>query len=197
VPSCAEGGVLGILPGLIGVVQATEAVKLILGIGETLKGRLLLYDALNMRFRELKLRRDAACPVCGDHPTVTKLIDYQEFCGLRPPVTAVLEAAGVIDVVEVKRKLDRGDEFTLIDVREPHEYQIARIPGARLIPLGELPKRLSELDRDADIVAHCKSGARSQKAVDLLKQNGFTKVRNMTGGILAWSDKVDPTVPKY
>ena len=197
VPSCAEGGVLGILPGLIGVVQATEAVKIILGIGETLKNRLLLYDALNMRFRELKLRRDRNCPVCGDHPTVTKLIDYQEFCGMKPPVAQEAPTSGVIDVVEVKQKLDRGDDFTLIDVREPHEYQIAKIPGSILIPLGQLPNRLQELDKNADIVAHCKSGGRSQKAVDLLKQSGFQNVRNMTGGILAWSDKVDPTVPKY
>jgi adenylyltransferase/sulfurtransferase len=199
VPSCAEGGVLGILPGAIGVIQATETVKLILGIGETLKNRLLLYDALTLRFRELKLRRDRNCPVCGDHPTVTKLIDYQEFCGIRPPANRPQPAAteGVIDATELKAKLDRGDRFTLIDVREPYEYQIARIPGAQLIPLGELPKRLKELDPDAEIVAHCRSGARSQKAVDLLKQNGFRKARNMTGGILAWSDKVDPTVPKY
>ncbi len=197
VPSCAEGGVLGILPGLIGVIQATEAVKIILGAGETLKNRLLLYDALNMGFRELKLKRDRHCPVCGDHPTVTKLIDYQEFCGVRPAVPQPAEAEGVIDPREVKRKLDRGDDFVLIDVREPHEYQIARIPGAKLIPLGELPKHLSELNPDAEIVAHCKSGARSQKAVDLMKQNGFKNVRNMTGGILAWSDKVDPAVPKY
>jgi molybdopterin/thiamine biosynthesis adenylyltransferase/rhodanese-related sulfurtransferase/molybdopterin converting factor small subunit len=197
VPSCAEGGVLGILPGLIGIVQATEAVKIILGVGETLKSRLLLYDALNMRFRELKLRRDRNCPVCGDHPTVTKLIDYQEFCGMRPTPAQDASTEGVIDPVEVKQKLDRGDNFTLIDVRESHEYQIARIPGSTLIPLGTLPNRLQELDPEADIVAHCKSGARSQKAVDLLKQNGFQKVRNMTGGILAWSDKVDPSVPKY
>jgi sulfur-carrier protein adenylyltransferase/sulfurtransferase len=197
VPSCAEGGVLGILPGMIGVIQATETVKLILGIGETLKNRLLLYDALSMRFRELKLRRDRNCPVCGDHPTVTKLIDYQEFCGIRSSATQPAAAAGAIDATELKVKLDRGDRFTLIDVREPYEYQIARIPGAKLIPLGELPKRLKELDPEAEIVAHCRSGARSQKAVDLLKQNGFQKARNMTGGILAWSDKVDPTVPKY
>jgi sulfur-carrier protein adenylyltransferase/sulfurtransferase len=197
VPSCAEGGVLGILPGAIGVIQATETVKLILGIGETLKNRLLLYDALNMRFRELKLHRDRNCPVCGDHPTVTKLIDYQEFCGIRPPVSQPAATDGVIDATELKAKLDRGDRFTLIDVREPYEYQIARIPGAKLIPLGELPKRLNELDPEAEIVAHCRSGARSQKAVDLLKQRGFHKARNMTGGILAWSDKVDPTVPKY
>jgi adenylyltransferase/sulfurtransferase len=197
VPSCAEGGVLGILPGLIGLIQATEAVKLLLGIGETLKNRLLLYDALRMRFRELRLRKDPDCPVCGAHPTVTKLIDYQEFCGVRPAPTQMPQAQDVIDPVEVKQKLDRGDKFQLIDVREPHEYQIARIPGATLIPLGELPKRLSELNPYGEYVMHCKSGARSQKATDLLKQNGFKSVRNMTGGILAWSDKVDASVPKY
>jgi len=197
VPSCAEGGVLGILPGIIGLIQATEAVKLILGIGEPLKGRLLLYDALGMRFRELRLRRDRNCPVCGEHPTVTKLIDYQEFCGLRPATNQPAPAEGVIDPIEVKQKQDRGDNFILLDVREPYEYQIAKIPGARLIPLGELPKHLDELDREADIVVHCKSGGRSQKAVDLMKQRGFKHVRNMVGGILAWSDKVDPSVPKY
>ncbi len=197
VPSCAEGGVLGILPGTIGIIQATETVKIILGIGETLKGRLLLYDALGMRFRELKLRRDPDCPVCGDHPTVTKLIDYQEFCGIRPMASQPTPAGDAIDAIELKKKLDRGDNFVLLDVREPHEYQIARIPGSRLIPLGELPKHLNELDPDADIVAHCKSGGRSQKAVDLLKANGFKHVRNMTGGITAWSDKIDPSVPKY
>lgn len=197
VPSCAEGGVLGILPGLIGLVQATETVKILLGAGETLKNRLLLYDALNMKFRELRLRKDPDCPVCGTHPTVTKLIDYLEFCGVRPAPVQTQSTEGVIDPVEVKQKLDRGEDFELIDVREPHEYQIARIPGAKLIPLGELPKHLSELNSKAEYVMHCKSGARSQKAVDLLKQNGFQNVRNMTGGILAWSDKVDPTVPKY
>ncbi len=197
VPSCAEGGVLGILPGLIGVIQATETVKIILGIGETLKNRLLLYDALNMRFRELKLRRDRNCPVCGVHPTVTKLIDYQEFCGVHAAPPQPPPADAVIDPTEVKAKLDRGETFQFIDVREPYEYQIARIPGAKLIPLGDLPKRLNELDPDTELVAHCRSGARSQKAVDLLKQNGFRKARNMTGGILAWSDKVDPSVPKY
>ncbi|MBV8571121.1 MAG: molybdopterin-synthase adenylyltransferase MoeB [Acidobacteriaceae bacterium] len=197
VPSCAEGGVLGILPGAIGLIQATETVKLILGIGQTLKGRLLLYDALNMRFRELKLRRDRNCPACGDQPTITKLIDYQEFCGVRPVAAQPSPASDVVDVIEVKQKLDRGDDFVLVDVREPYEYQIARIPGAQLIPLGDLPKRLPELNPEADIVMHCRSGARSQKAVELLKQSGFKRVRNMTGGILAWSDKVDPTVPKY
>lgn len=192
VPSCAEGGVLGILPGTIGLIQATETVKLILGIGEPLVGRLLLYDALAMRFRELKLRKDAGCPVCGEHRTITKLIDYQQFCGI-PQQPEVAE----IEVSEVKAKLDRGDRFVLIDVREPHEYRIARIPSARLIPLGELPKRIHELSSADEIVAHCKSGVRSAKAVDFLKQAGFRKVRNMRGGILAWSDKVDPTVPKY
>jgi adenylyltransferase/sulfurtransferase len=150
-----------------------------------------------MRFRELKLRRNPDCPVCGDHPTITKLIDYQEFCGIRPLNVRPVAAEGAIDALELKRKLDSGDNFLLIDVREPHEYQIARIPGARLIPLGELPKRLRELDPNAEIIAQCKSGARSQKAVDLMKQHGFKNVRNMTGGITAWSDKVDPSVPKY
>jgi molybdopterin/thiamine biosynthesis adenylyltransferase/rhodanese-related sulfurtransferase/molybdopterin converting factor small subunit len=195
VPSCAEGGVLGILPGTIGLIQATEAVKLILGIGEPLVGRLLLYDALAMRFRELKLRRNPECPICGDHPTITKLIDYQEFCGI--PQQQEAPVTGEIEPTEVKAKLDRGDDFVLIDVREPHEYQICRIPGSTLIPLGDLPKRVNELDSASEIVAHCKSGVRSAKAVDFLKQAGFQRVRNMKGGILAWSDKVDPTVPKY
>ena len=197
VPSCAEGGVLGILPGIIGVIQATEAVKLILGIGDTLKGRLLLYDALGMKFRELKLRRDKDCPVCGDHPTVTKLIDYQQFCGIQPMSNETAANTGAIDAIELKQKIDRGDKFLLLDVREPHEYQIARIPGSTLIPLGDLPKRLNELDKNSEIVCQCKSGGRSQKAVDFLKQSGFQNVRNMTGGITAWSDKVDPSVPKY
>ena len=193
VPSCAEGGVLGILPGIIGLVQATEAVKLILGVGEPLVGRLMLYDALAMRFRELKLRKNPECPACGDHPTITKLIDYQQFCGIpQPQVTE-----GDITPKEVKEKIDRGDNFLQLDVREPHEYQMCNIPSAKLIPLGDLPKRLNELDPSVEIVAHCKSGMRSAKAVDLLKQSGFKKLRNMKGGILAWSDTVDPSVPKY
>ncbi|MGA2590845.1 MAG: ubiquitin-like small modifier protein 1 [Bryobacteraceae bacterium] len=197
VPSCAEGGVLGILPGTIGLIQATETVKLILGIGDPLVGRLLLYDALAMRFRELKLRKNPECPVCGDHPTVTKLIDYQQFCGIPKQGAAVEQAfEGDIDPVEVKAKIDRGDPFVLIDVREPHEYQICHIPYAKLIPLGELPKRVNELNTADEIVAHCKSGMRSAKAVDFLKKAGF-RARNMKGGILAWSDKVDPSVPKY
>jgi|SRR5579872_4973190 len=197
VPSCAEGGVLGILPGTIGLIQATEAVKLILGIGEPLVGRLLLYDALGMRFRELKLRRNPECPVCGDHPTITKLIDYQEFCGIPNQPHEPVAAPGDIDPTEVKAKIDRGEPFVLIDVREPHEWQICHIPYAKLIPLGELPKRMNELNSADEIVAYCKSGVRSGKAIDILKQAGFKKLRNMKGGILAWSDKVDPSVPKY
>jgi adenylyltransferase/sulfurtransferase len=197
VPSCAEGGVLGILPGMIGMVQATEAVKLILGTGEPLVGRLLLYDALAMRFRELKLRRSPDCPVCGDHPTIHELIDYHQFCGVPKQADAPAVQEGDIDPVEVKAKIDRGDSFVLVDVREPHEHQICNIPSAKLIPLGELPKRVNELNTTDEIVAHCKSGMRSAKAVDFLKQAGFKRVRNMRGGILAWSDTVDPTVPKY
>jgi molybdopterin/thiamine biosynthesis adenylyltransferase/rhodanese-related sulfurtransferase/molybdopterin converting factor small subunit len=201
VPSCAEGGVLGILPGTIGLIQATETVKLILGIGEPLVGRLLLYDALSMRFRELKLRRNPECPVCGDHRTITKLIDYQQFCGIPQQQAAPAQEnkvnEGEIDVTELKQKLDRGDDFVLIDVREPHEYRIASIPGAKLIPLGEFPQHVGEFNPDADIVIHCKSGMRSGKACGILRQAGFKHVRNVVGGILAWSDKVDPSVPKY
>jgi len=197
VPSCAEGGVLGILPGIIGLIQATETVKLILGIGTPLIGRLMLYDALGMKFRELKLRRNPECPICGDDRTIHELIDYHQFCGV--PQTPVQEVALSSDIEpsEVKAKLDRHDNFVLVDVREPHEYQIAKIPGATLIPLGELPKRLSELNPADEIVMHCKMGGRSAKACDLLRQNGYTKVRNMTGGITKWSDTVDPSVPKY
>jgi len=203
VPSCAEGGVLGILPGTIGLIQATETVKLILGIGQPLFGRLLLYDALNMKFRELKLRKNPECPACGEHPTITKLIDYHQFCGVPQPGAAAPPAQeakvneGEIDVTELKQKMDRGDNFVLIDVREPHEYQICSIPGSRLIPLGEFPKHVDEFDRAADIVIHCKSGMRSARACGVLRQAGFQHVRNVVGGILAWSDKVDPSVPKY
>lgn len=199
VPSCAEGGVLGILPGVIGLIQATEVVKLILGKGEPLIGRLLLYDALNMKFRELKLRKNPECPVCGTNPTVTQLIDYQQFCGVAPTAeTAKAESTVIeIDPTEVKAKLDRGDQFVLIDVREPHEWDIARIEGAKLIPLGDVPKRLNELNPEDEIVLHCKGGVRSAKAVGILQEAGFKNVLNMKGGILAWSDKVDPNVPKY
>src|SRR3954469_12446990 len=201
VPSCAEGGVLGILPGTIGLIQATETVKLILGIGEPLIGRLLLYDALGMRFRELKLRKNPECPICGEHRTITKLIDYHQFCGVPAPAEAATEEKkgtdDEIEVTEVKEKLDRGDNFVLIDVREPHEYQICNIPAAKLIPLGQIGQQVGELDPTADIVVHCKSGMRSAKACGILRQAGFQHVRNMKGGILAWSDQVDPSVPKY
>ena len=200
VPSCAEGGVLGILPGVIGLIQATEVVKLILGKGETLVGRLMLYDALNMKFRELKLRKSAECPICGPDRTIHELIDYHQFCGVPQhaapePETGVTE--NEIEVTALKARFDRGEKVNLIDVRELHEFQICRIPGSTLIPLGELPKRLNELNLADEVVVHCKSGMRSAKAADLLRQSGFKRVLNVKGGILAWSDKVDPNVPKY
>lgn len=201
VPSCAEGGVLGILPGVVGLIQATEVVKLILGAGEPLVGRLMLYDALGMKFRELKLRRNPECPVCGDNPTVTKLIDYEQFCGIPaappPPPAGGALAMGEIDAKGLKAKMDSGSKFVLVDVREPHEFQIGRIPGSVLIPLGELPKRLAELNPADDIVVHCKMGGRSAKAIDFLKTQGFSNLTNLKGGIIAWSDQVDPSVPKY
>jgi sulfur-carrier protein adenylyltransferase/sulfurtransferase len=200
VPSCAEGGVLGVLPGIIGVIQATESIKLILGIGEPLIGRFLIYDALKMRFRELKLRKDPECPVCGTHPTVTKLIDYQQFCGIRPePQMESVSAMNDWEItpVELKSRLDKGEDLFILDVREPSEYQINRIPGSTLIPLGELPRRYQELPRDREIIAQCKMGGRSAKAMEYLKTVGFTKVKNLRGGILEWIDKVDPTQPKY
>src|SRR5579872_6550620 len=205
VPSCAEGGVLGILPGTVGLIQATEAVKLILGIGEPLIGRLLLYDALGMRFRELKLRKNPECPVCGDNPSIHELIDYHQFCGVPNPAEAAPvseQQAGFmsdteIDAVALKARLDRGDKFQFIDVREPNEYQIASIPGAKLIPLGDVPKRVGELDPNTEVIVHCKMGGRSAKACDFLRQSGFKNVKNMLGGITAWSDKIDPSVPKY
>jgi adenylyltransferase/sulfurtransferase len=203
VPSCAEGGVLGVLPGIIGVIQATETIKLITGIGEPLIGRFMIYDALRMKFRELKLRKDPECPVCGTHPTVTKLIDYEQFCGLRPEPQQAQGggAAAVSDweitPVELKKKLDAGETPLILDVREPNEYQINRIAGSTLIPLGELPRRYQELPRDREIVAQCKMGGRSAKAMEFLKSVGFTNVKNLRGGILEWIDKVDPTQPKY
>src|ERR1700678_3672779 len=196
VPSCAEGGVLGILPGLVGVMQATEVVKLILGIGDPLIGRLLLIDALGMKFRELKLRKNPDCPVCGKHPTVTKLIDYNEFCGIRGEEKSVSNGVPEIQVEELKRRLDGKEDFVLLDVREPHEYQICNL-GGKLIPLNDLPNRINELDSSRDIVVHCKMGGRSAKAVAFLQQAGFAKVKNLAGGITAWSERVDPTVPKY
>ena len=199
VPSCAEGGVLGVLPGIIGVMQAIEAIKLIVGIGDSLMGRLVSFDALKMQFREFKLRKDPKCPVCGEHPTITELIDYQQFCGI--PQAAAAEAAEApiptITVQELKSKLDAKEAFELIDVRENFEWEIARIPGAKLIPLGELPSRMSELDTADEIVLQCKSGIRSAKALKLLREAGFAKLSNLTGGIEAWADQIDSSVPKY
>ncbi len=197
VPSCAEGGVLGILPGAIGTIQATETVKLILGIGEPLIGRLMLYDALGMSFREMKLRKDPNCPVCGENPTVTELIDYQEFCGI-PQAAAAEQANGVpeISVTELKRKMDAGENINVLDVREPHEYEVANI-GVKLVPLGELPQRLAEFDQNENLAIHCKTGGRSAKAVKLLQDAGFENVYNVKGGITAWSEEIDPSVPKY
>jgi len=196
VPSCAEGGVLGILPGLVGVMQATEVIKLILGKGEPLIGRLLLVDALGMKFRELKLRKNPECAACGAHPTITKLIDYNEFCGIRGEEKPVETTVPEIQVEELKRRLDGGDDIFVLDVREPHEYQICNINGY-LIPLGDLPNRVHELDSSREIVAHCRSGVRSAKAVNFLRQAGFRKVTNLAGGILAWADRIDPKMPKY
>jgi adenylyltransferase/sulfurtransferase len=213
VPSCAEGGVLGILPGLVGVIQATEVIKLILGIGESLAGRLLLIDALGMEFRTLKLRKNPDCPVCGTHPTVTALIDYDQFCGIEKPASVgplevardkavgdapVVDGIPQISVEALKKKLDAREDVFVLDVREPHEVPIANI-GAPLIPVGELEKRIGELaaEKDREIVIHCRSGSRSQKAALILKNAGFTHVENLAGGILAWADKIDPTMPKY
>jgi adenylyltransferase/sulfurtransferase len=196
VPSCAEGGVLGILPGLVGVIQATEVIKLILGIGDPLIGRLLLIDALGMSFRQLKLRKNPDCPVCGKNPTITELIDYEQFCGIRGEEAPVETVGGEMQVEELKRRLDAGDDIYVLDVREPHEYQIANI-GGHLIPLGDLPNRVNELDTSREIVAHCKMGGRSAKAVTFLRQAGFKKVHNLAGGITAWAERIDPKMPKY
>ena len=198
VPSCAEGGVLGVLPGIVGAIQAAETLKLIIGKGEPLIGRLLLFDALAMRFRELKLRKNPECPVCGEHPTITKLIDYAEFCGVRGEEAASPAQTTVPEIAprELKARLDRGDDLFILDVREPHEYQICNL-GGHLIPLGELSRRVNELDSSREIVAHCRSGKRSAEAVEFLRSAGFRKVLNLKGGILAWSDEVDASVPKY
>jgi molybdopterin/thiamine biosynthesis adenylyltransferase/rhodanese-related sulfurtransferase len=197
VPSCAEGGVLGVLPGIVGTIQAAETLKLIIGKGEPLIGRLLLFDALAMKFRELKLRKNPECPVCGDHPTVTKLIDYAEFCGIRgEEAPAAPTTVPEITPRELKARLDRGDDLYILDVREPHEYQICNI-GGHLIPLGDLSRRVNELDSSREIVAHCRSGKRSAEASEFLRKAGFHKIWNLKGGILAWSDEVDSSVPKY
>lgn len=199
VPSCAEGGVLGILPGLLGVIQATEVIKLILGKGNPLIGRLLLVDALAMRFREVKLRRNPECPVCGENPTIKELIDYQQFCGILPESKedkAMKNGIPQISVKELKRRRDAGETVFLLDVREPYEYQIAQI-GGTLIPQNDVPNRLNEIPRDREIIVQCRSGARSQKIAEFLKQSGYSQVVNLAGGILAWSDEIDPKVQKY
>jgi adenylyltransferase/sulfurtransferase len=203
VPSCAEGGVLGILPGLVGVIQATEVIKLILGKGDSLVGRLLLVDALNMRFRELKLRKNPECPVCGQNPTVTELIDYEHFCGIvpeTPPATSegkiVKNGIPQLTVKELKQRRDAGEDIFLLDVREPYEAQIAQI-GGTLIPQNDVANRLAEIPRDREIIVHCRSGARSQRIAEFLKQSGYPQVVNLAGGILAWSDEIDPKVQKY
>jgi len=206
VPSCAEGGVLGVLPGIVGAIQANETIKLILGDesgNSTLVNRLLLFDAWRMRFRELKLRKDPKCPVCGEQPTITGLIDYEAFCGLKPPAQegAAQEAeAGreEISATELKRRLDRGDDIQIIDVREPNEYEIARLPNTTLIPLGQVVSRMNEIDATRETVVHCKMGGRSAKAIDALKRAGFEgRLLNLAGGITAWSNEVDPSVAKY
>jgi molybdopterin/thiamine biosynthesis adenylyltransferase/rhodanese-related sulfurtransferase len=197
VPSCAEGGVLGVLPGIIGTIQATEAIKLILGIGEPLVGRFVIYDALRMRFRELKLRKDPDCPVCGTQPSICELRELAQYCS---PVRHAEEAqlkTNDMTVTELKARMDAGDAPRLIDVREPHEHQICRIPGATLIPAAQLSSRLSEFDPLQEVVVHCRSGARSAQAVLMMKDRGFAHARNLKGGVLAWVDEVDPTQPKY
>jgi len=199
VPSCAEGGVLGILPGLIGIIQATEVIKLILGKGDPLIGRLLLVDALGMHFRELKLKKNPECPVCGAHPTVTALIDYQQFCGIVPKSsqeTALKNGIPQMTVQELKQRRDAGEKLFVLDVREPYEYQIANI-GGTLIPQNEVPQRLAEIDRNREIVVQCRSGVRSQRIAEFLAQHGYANVKNLAGGILAWADHIDPKMQKY
>lgn len=199
VPSCAEGGVLGVLPGIVGCIQANEAIKLILGIGSPLIGRLLTFNALKMQFRELRLRKDPDCPICGENRTIHELIDYEQFCGIRGEEAPPMEVSESeeITVLELKERMDRGEKLTVIDVREPYEYAIARIPGTKLIPLGQVAERAGELDPNAEIILQCRSGKRSADALSQLKAKGFKRLKNLVGGILAWSDEVDPSVPKY
>ncbi len=198
VPSCAEGGVLGVLPGLLGTIQATETIKLVLGIGEPLVGRLLLIDALNMSMRTLRLEKDPKCPVCGENPTVQELIDYEEFCGIGPangePIGSNIEQ---ITVQELSTALSRGDDVTLLDVREPHEWEICHIDGGKLLPLSELGARMHELDTSRTYYVHCKSGVRSAEAIERLQEAGFTRLKNVTGGISEWAERIDPTMPTY
>ena len=197
VPSCAEGGVLGVLPGIIGSIQAMETIKLILGAGDPLVGRLLLFDALAMRFRELKLKKNPDCPMCGKNRTITKLIDYEEFCGIRGEEAPVMtDGIAEITARELKARQDHGEKIFILDVREPHEYQICNLNG-KLIPLGELPRRVNELDSSVEMVVHCRSGKRSADAIHFLQTAGFKKLLNLKGGVLAWADEVDPSMPKY
>jgi adenylyltransferase/sulfurtransferase len=196
VPNCAEAGVLGVLPGIIGMIQTTETIKLILGLGESLIGRLLHFDALKMKFREFNLRRDPQCPVCGENPTITSPIDYEQFCDTNTE-TAVSAALPTISVHELKQKIDAKALMVILDVREPFEYEIARIENSKLIPLDELPERLGELNQDAEIVAFCHGGVRSARAVEFLRANGFARAFNLAGGIDAWANEIDPTMPKY
>ncbi len=201
VPSCAEGGVLGILPGIVGLIQANEVIKLVLGVGESLVGRLLLFDALSMKFKEMKLRKDPSCPICGDNPTITELIDYDQFCGILPVEESAADLEKEIAVEEVKQMLDKKHAFKLIDVREPSEYDICKIEGATLIPLGDIEAKdtalLNGLNPDEEIVLHCKAGVRSMKALKALEEMGFRNLKSMRGGINEWSDKVDSSVPMY
>jgi adenylyltransferase/sulfurtransferase len=199
VPSCAEGGVLGVLPGLVGLIQSTETIKLIIGMGKSLMGRLLLFNALEMSFKSIKIRRDPDCPLCGSNPTVKELIDYDQFCGIRGEEKKSDTGGNITEITvrELSEKIKRKDRFTLVDVREPQEYQIAKIPGSRLIPLGKITQRSNELDMADEIVVHCKLGGRSAKAIEALQKIGFRKLKNVKGGIDAWSQEVDPSVPRY
>jgi sulfur-carrier protein adenylyltransferase/sulfurtransferase len=197
VPSCAEGGVLGVLPGIVGTIQANEAIKLILGEGETLIGRLLLIDALRMRFRELRVRKNPACPVCGPNATIKTLIDYEEFCGIAPPSAVEVPLEHEITVQDLKARLDRGDRPVLVDVREPHEVQICKLDDDRLIPLREFASRYTELDPNSEIIVYCKVGQRSERAAQFLRDKGYAKARNLRGGIDAWAREIDPTVARY
>ncbi len=202
VPSCAEGGVLGVVPGIVGTIQTMETIKLLLGLGDTLAGRILMFDALRMKFRELRLKRDPTCPVCGDSPTVTELIDYEVFCGVLPEEkgpTGMEPDEREISVTELKAIVDRGDSIVLVDVREKYEWDIGNLgpQGATLIPLRDLPNRLEEIDPEADVIIYCRTGARSDRAAQFLRDQGYERVRNLDGGIRAWSEEVDPSIPKY
>jgi adenylyltransferase/sulfurtransferase len=199
VPSCAEGGVLGVLPGIVGAIQANETIKVILGAQDLLINRLLLFDAWSMKFREFKLRKDPKCPVCGEEPTVKELIDYEQFCGITPQQAAPSESKlEEITATELNARRLRGDRIQIIDVREPHEFDIAKIPGTKLIPLNHVVTRMNEIDPEVETIVHCKGGVRSAKAIQALKRAGFSgRLINLKGGITAWSEDVDPRVPKY